>query len=819
MDALKTKINQGDVKQITGQSYSPNTQCTTAVIVPVYRQSHYLCQAVESALLDEQSQVFVVSDGCPQEQTHLLLKALAKAHPYRICVQETRNCGLSAARNKGIKLALALNERLEFVFPLDADNSLSEYSMSLFRRALQKAPDASWAYPNITAFGYKSETWRAPQFSRIRQVYQNHCDAGSLIRAEVFRNGFFFDEGMRSGYEDWEFFLRLTMAGRFGTRAGDVGFQYRVKPVSMLTETNKIADQVVRQMRRINRIHKECKRLLELENADRPRFLFINSDDGHHRLCTDVTSESVVPGERRIPGSASYRVLHSPGLLEMMKSLDLLPGILLALQQLSSGSVTVGLSVQLARDPEEISVLRASFDNAETDRPWSLIMSPTPMCHAERWASIECGAGLIMRIGAEHLGPELAQKVVLGNFNIHDFDQDNNLDNDHHSVGDLTACINRIPWAPRSKPDLSVAFAVPWIGLGGVDACVLSLAQALADQGVGVHLVVTEKSQIRNSRDRLRCFSTISWVSPDRVPQKRIQDFIGAISHVDAVVNAHSMLCYEVFARERANLLQGHFAYLHVLDVSPEGIPVGFPIVASQHVDSVDAYLSISEQMRAILVSMDVPRERIALVHNAPIIERSVFPKPARTPDSGPLKVLYAGRLDRQKGIEILDEVIACTPPVNATFRIIGNYVVNLQAQVANDDIDFAGIHAIKEPAIHDLKLLKSAYEWADIVLNLTRWEGVPLSILDAMAAGCAVIATDVGAVHEILQHENTGFLIPYVNDHQVVREACSRIIHLSKNPAELNRIRQCAWVYSESRSWQKSARVIKEIATNASIH
>ncbi|MGC8494792.1 MAG: glycosyltransferase [Syntrophobacteraceae bacterium] len=819
MDALKTKCNHGTLKHFLDLPYSTSKRYTTAVIVPVYCQGNYLCQAVESALIDDQSQIFIVSDGCPQSETHLLLKGLAKAHPYRVFVQETRNCGLSAARNKGIELALALNEQLQFVFPLDADNALSDYSMGSFRSALHEAPDASWAYPDITAFGFKSETWRAPQFSRIRQVYQNHCDAGSLIRAEVFRNGFFFDESMRSGYEDWEFFLRLTMAGRFGTHAGDVGFRYRVKPVSMLTETNKIADQVVRQMRRINRIHKEHKKLLELEHADRPRFLFINSGDGHRRLCTEVNIEPVAPGGRGMTGGASYRVLHSPALPQMLRKLDLLPGILLALQQMSSGSLTVGLSVQLARDPEEISLLRMPFDNAETNQSWSLIMSPMPAGDSERCASIECGAGLVMRLGAEHLGPELAQKVVLGNLNLHEFGRKSNLEVNRHSVGDLTACINRIPWAPSSKPDLSIAFAVPWIKLGGVDACVLSLAHALADQGVGVHLVVTEKSQIRTSHDRLRCFSTISWIPEDRDPQHRIEDFIGAISHVDAVVNAHSSLCYEVFARERAHLFQTHLAYLHVLDASLDGIPVGFPIMASRHVDSVDAYLSISEQMRAILESMDVPSERITLVPNAPIITRSVSPKPARTRDSGPLKVLYAGRLDRQKGIEMLNEVIACTPSVNATFRIIGNYVLNLQGLAANDDNELAGIHAIREPATHDLKLLKKAYEWADIVLNLTRWEGVPLSILDAMAAGCAVIATDVGAVHEILQHENTGFLIPYVNDHQVARETCSRIIHLSQNPAELNRIRQCAWVCSESRSWQKTAGVIKEIVTNATIH
>ena len=40
-------------------------------------------------------------------------------------------------------------------------------------------------------------------------------------------------------------------------------------------------------------------------------------------------------------------------------------------------------------------------------------------------------------------------------------------------------------------------------------------------------------------------------------------------------------------------------------------------------------------------------------------------------------------------------------------------------------------------------------------------WESAPLVILEAMELGCCVIATDVGAVSELIENEETGFLVP----------------------------------------------------------
>lgn len=49
----------------------------------------------------------------------------------------------------------------------------------------------------------------------------------------------------------------------------------------------------------------------------------------------------------------------------------------------------------------------------------------------------------------------------------------------------------------------------------------------------------------------------------------------------------------------------------------------------------------------------------------------------------------------------------------------------------------------------------------ADIFILISNWEGLPLTILEAMRAGKPVIASDVGGVSESVEHNVSGYLIP----------------------------------------------------------
>ena len=61
----------------------------------------------------------------------------------------------------------------------------------------------------------------------------------------------------------------------------------------------------------------------------------------------------------------------------------------------------------------------------------------------------------------------------------------------------------------------------------------------------------------------------------------------------------------------------------------------------------------------------------------------------------------------------------------------------------------------------HDLPTL---YRTMDIFLLSSRNEGTPVSVIEAMAAGLPVVATNVGGVPDLVKHEHSGLLVPAGN-------------------------------------------------------
>jgi glycosyltransferase involved in cell wall biosynthesis len=67
----------------------------------------------------------------------------------------------------------------------------------------------------------------------------------------------------------------------------------------------------------------------------------------------------------------------------------------------------------------------------------------------------------------------------------------------------------------------------------------------------------------------------------------------------------------------------------------------------------------------------------------------------------------------------------------------------------------------------------------ADGYVMSSAWEGMPIVLLEAAAAGLPIVATRVGGNHEVVQDEESGFLVP-ARDHEALGEAMLRLMGLS---------------------------------------
>ncbi|MDN3719236.1 glycosyltransferase family 4 protein [Roseibium salinum] len=123
------------------------------------------------------------------------------------------------------------------------------------------------------------------------------------------------------------------------------------------------------------------------------------------------------------------------------------------------------------------------------------------------------------------------------------------------------------------------------------------------------------------------------------------------------------------------------------------------------------------------------------------------FPRPACRNGTAASGRFFLGRLDRQKGIERIFFAAARTLQrrgVQLDWRIIGSDVMDSGAGGSwKERFEEIGIQV--EPPVYDSRRLSKLMAWADVFVLPSRWEGAPLTIIEAQRLGCVPVATNVG--------------------------------------------------------------------------
>ncbi len=170
-----------------------------------------------------------------------------------------------------------------------------------------------------------------------------------------------------------------------------------------------------------------------------------------------------------------------------------------------------------------------------------------------------------------------------------------------------------------------------------------------------------------------------------------------------------------------------------------------------------DRIVCVSEDERRQALRFGIDGSRMSVVLNG---SPDVAPQPVPVQKGWPpeaIRVLFVGRFDRQKGIDIL---------FGALEQLGGRFA----ACIAGDSLRVS-IGRIPQNASYVGWLtpgeLEGYYRAADMVVMPSRWEGLPLVAREARRAGAPVASSRVGGIPEVVASEKTGILFetPTVTD------------------------------------------------------
>jgi glycosyltransferase involved in cell wall biosynthesis len=245
----------------------------------------------------------------------------------------------------------------------------------------------------------------------------------------------------------------------------------------------------------------------------------------------------------------------------------------------------------------------------------------------------------------------------------------------------------------------------------------------------------------------------------------------------------------EIIVRHNINLVHAHdyktdlFAYLlrlwlrhkhfALVSTAHAWVMLGARGEIYRHLDlwlmrHFDSLIAVSHATKSEMVAAGVPSEIITVLHNAidtdvwsPSQATNTFREELGLGHAFPI-IGYVGRIMPEKDLEtwLRAAALVAQQYPEAQFVLVGEGKDGItldQLRRLSDELGIA--NRVHFPGYREHLL--PVYASFDIFVLSSRREGLPNSILEAMAMGVPVVTTDVAGAKELVLHEQTGYVLP----------------------------------------------------------
>lgn len=293
---------------------------------------------------------------------------------------------------------------------------------------------------------------------------------------------------------------------------------------------------------------------------------------------------------------------------------------------------------------------------------------------------------------------------------------------------------------------MKIVHILPSWEIGGAETLVLHLSAEMLRRGHEVSVIAWRDKGTLEPEFRAHGVTTLSLGVGGRFGLKQVQRCFGAVrdGRFD-VVHAHLFpvnYWVSVFPRSIGRRIYTE----HSITNRRRRIRWVRPIERVVY-SRFDVVVGVSEEVRESLRAW-LPSRAVACVPNGiPIGEMSK--QYQERGGHGPGRVLFVGRLTYAKGVDVLLRAVAIERALGRVFMldIVGD---GEERQSLEGMARSLGVS--EQVSFHGYRRdLARFYEGRPVVVLPSRWEGLPMTLLEAMGAGCPVIATRVGGVPEAL--------------------------------------------------------------------
>ena len=198
-----------------------------SVLMPCFNHGAVIREAIDSVLHQTcpDAEIIVVDDGSTDSAT---VDTLNDIQTNRTTVLRTPNRGLPAARNFAARHASGT-----LFCALDADDRLAPTWFEKAIALLDARPDVAFVSHWLETFGDERWTWTPASCELPALLARNTVNGAAVVRRTAFERVGGYDESMRDGCEDWDFWLRMVEEGCRGEIIPQVLFYYRRSSASM----------------------------------------------------------------------------------------------------------------------------------------------------------------------------------------------------------------------------------------------------------------------------------------------------------------------------------------------------------------------------------------------------------------------------------------------------------------------------------------------------------------------------------------------------------------------------------------------------------